>query len=162
MEHRHGDCMMSLRWELLPRKLRDVIAPETVAMVTEVTGRKGVVISRMAGNAPINGNKEDVYLCISVPGRAACDSKSPFLSWYSVLSLGFHLVCVILLTYFYRWMLLWTSRHNKMGKNLPCPVLLCSMGSHLSLLFAFSYSGSFVSVMNSPAQLLSRQMSEVH
>lgn len=64
MEHRHGDCMMSLRWELLPRKLRDVIAPETVAMVTEVTGRKGVVISRMAGNVPINGNKEDAFIYV--------------------------------------------------------------------------------------------------
>lgn len=56
--------MMSLHWELLPRKLRDVIAPETVAMVTEVTGRKGVVISQMAGNAPINGNKEDAFIYV--------------------------------------------------------------------------------------------------
>lgn len=66
MEHRHGDCMMSLHGELLPRKQYDVIALETVAMVTElaeVTGNKGVVIRPEPGNVPFNGNnkKKDTF-----------------------------------------------------------------------------------------------------
>lgn len=98
MEHRHGDCVMSLHGELLPRKLYDVIALETVAMVTElieVTGNKGVVIRPEPGNAPFNGNnnKKRHFLCLYVPGQSACDSKSPVLflmqcAQFGLLSVG--------------------------------------------------------------------------
>lgn len=98
MEHCHGDCVMSLHGELLPRKLYDVIALETVTMVTElieVTGNKGVVIRPEPGNAPFNGNnnKKRHFLCLYVPGRSSCDSKSPILflmqcAQFGLLSVG--------------------------------------------------------------------------
>lgn len=75
MEHRHGDCMMSLHGELLPRKQCDVIALETVAMVTElaeVTGNKGVVIRPEPGNVPFNGNNKKKTLLMYLCFRAVC------------------------------------------------------------------------------------------
>lgn len=95
MEHHHGDHMMSLHWEQLPGKPYDVIALETVTMVTElaeVTGKKGLTIWPVPGNVPINGNR-DFYLYFCVPGWAACDSQTPFLSLvqcapFGLLSVG--------------------------------------------------------------------------
>lgn len=50
-------------------------------MVTEVPGRKGVVISQMAGNAPINGNKEDafIYVFLFQGGLPVIQIPVPFL-----------------------------------------------------------------------------------
>lgn len=122
MEHRHGDHMMSLHWERLPRKPYDVIALETVAMVTElaeVTGKKGFVIWPVPGNVPIDGNKEETFIYIFMfQGGLPVIQRPHFFFWSNVLRLGcFPLVCVIFPTCFYRGMLSWTSSHNKMGKS---------------------------------------------
>lgn len=127
MEHHHGEHMMSLHWEQLPRKPYDVIALETVAVVTELaegTGKKGFVIWQVPGNVPLDENKEDTFIYIFIlQGGLPVVPRAHFFFWYNVLHLGyFLLVCVILLMCFYCWMLSWTSSHNKMGKSY---IVLC-------------------------------------
>lgn len=134
MEHRHGDCVMSLHGELLPRKLYDVIALETVAMVTElieVTGNKGVVIRPEPGNAPFNGNNnKKKTLLMSLRSRAVC-------LWFKVPSSFSDAVCSIWASF--SWTELSCSSvsslkcycgHHatiKWKKELCCPVLLCNV-----------------------------------
>lgn len=125
MEHCHGEPVTSLLWEQLPGKPCDVIALEAVAMVTElaeVAGKKGLSSDGCQETFPPTGIKKRLLFIFDVPGRAACDSKTPLLCvlQHSLPGL-FLLISGILPTCFHCWMLLWTSNYDKMEKS--CVVL---------------------------------------